>query len=43
MSDVVMLITAFSGLLVAIGTLVISIGVYMLVSKIGDAIGGDSG
>ena len=38
MSDTAMLITAFSGLTVAVGTLIISIGVLMLVVKIGNAI-----
>ena len=47
MSDTAMLITAFSGLTVAVGALIISIGVLMLVVKIGNAIesmsGGGSG
>ena len=46
MSDVVMLITAFSGLTVAVGALLVSIGVLYLVMKLGNAIeamGGGSG
>ena len=43
MSDVVMLITAFSGLTVAVGALLISIGVLYLVMKLGNAIEGMSG
>ena len=39
MSDTVQLITAFSGLTVAVGALIISIGVLYLVMKLGDAIG----
>ena len=38
MSDTAMLITAFSGLTVAVGALLISIGVLILVMKIGNAI-----
>jgi hypothetical protein len=38
MEDTVLLITAFSGLTVAVGVLLISIGVLMLVMKIGNAI-----
>ena len=38
MSDTAMLITAFSGLTVAVGALLISIGVLILVMKIGTAI-----
>ena len=45
MSDTVMLITAFSGLTVAIGALLVSVGVFILVLKIGNYIesmgGGD--
>ncbi len=43
MSDTAMLITAFSGLTVAVGALLISIGVLMLVMKIGNAIDSMSG
>ncbi len=42
MSDTVQLITAFSGLTVAVGALIISIGVLYLVMKLGDAIGGQA-
>ena len=38
MSDTVMLITAFSGLTVAIGALLVSVGVFILVTKIGNYI-----
>ena len=38
MEDTVLLITAFSGLTVAVGVLLVSIGVLMLVMKIGNAI-----
>lgn len=38
MSDTVMLITAFSGLTVAIGALLVSVGVFILVVKIGNYI-----
>ena len=39
MSDTAMLITAFSGL--AVGALVISVGVFVFLSKIGSMLGGD--
>ena len=46
MSDTAMLITAFSGLTVAVGALLVSISVFYLVMKIGNTIehlgGGDS-
>jgi hypothetical protein len=38
MSDTAMLITAFSGLTVAIGALLVSAGVFVLVIKLGSAI-----
>ena len=38
MSDTAQLITAFSGLTVAVGALLISIGVLYLVMKLGNAI-----
>ena len=38
MSETAMLITAFSGLTVAVGALLISIGVFFLVMKLGTAI-----
>ena len=38
MSDVAVLITAFSGLTVAVGALLISTGVFVLVMKLGSAI-----
>ena len=44
MADTAMLITAFSGLTVAIGALLVSVGVFMLVWKVGstiEAMGGD--
>ena len=37
MSDVAILITAFAGLAVAVGALLVSIGVFVLVVKIGVA------
>ena len=40
MSDTAQLITAFSGLTVAVGALLISIGVLYLVMKLGNAIEG---
>lgn len=40
MSDTAQLITAFSGLTVAVGALIISIGVLYLVMKLGNAIEG---
>ena len=48
MSDTAMLITAFSGLAVAVGALLVSVGVFVLVVKIGAAVesmagGGDKG
>ena len=42
MSDTAMLITAFSGLAVAIGALLVSVGVFFLVMKVGVAIEGMS-
>jgi len=42
MSDTAMLITAFSGLAVAIGALLVSVGVFFLVMKVGNAIEGMS-
>lgn len=41
MSDTAMLITAFSGLTVAVGALLISVGVFVFLSKIGSLLGGD--
>ncbi len=38
MSDTAMLITAFSGLTVAVGALLVSIGVLWLVVKVGNTI-----
>ena len=38
MSDTAMLITAFSGLAVAVGALLVSVGVFILVVKIGSAV-----
>ena len=38
-----MLITAFSGLTVAIGALLVSVGVFILVTKIGNYIEGMGG
>ena len=38
MSDTAMLITAFSGFTVAIGALLVSVGVFILVMKIGSYI-----
>ena len=38
MTDTAMLITAFSGLTVAIGALLVSVGVFILVMKIGSYI-----
>ena len=35
MSDTAMLITSFSGLAVAVGTLLVSVGVFILVMKVG--------
>ena len=35
MADTAMLITAFSGLTVAVGALLVSVGVFILVMKIG--------
>ncbi len=43
MSDTAMLITAFSGLTVAVGALLVSVGVLYLVMKIGNAIESMSG
>ena len=42
MSDTAMLITAFSGLAVAVGALLVSVGVFVLVMKVGNAIEGMS-
>ncbi len=44
MSDTAMLITAFSGLTVAVGALLVSTGVFVLVMKLGsvvESMGGD--
>ena len=38
MSDTAMLITAFSGLTVSVGALLVSVGVFFLVMKLGSAI-----
>ena len=38
MEDTVALIGAFSGLAVALGALIVSVGVYVLVTKIGSSI-----
>ncbi len=38
MADTAMMITAFSGLTVAVGALLVSVGVFFLVMKIGGAI-----
>ncbi len=38
MSETAMLITAFSGLTVAVGALLISVGVFILVMKLGSAL-----
>ena len=38
MTDVAMLLTGFSGLIVAVGALVVSVGVLYLVVKLGSAI-----
>ena len=38
MTDVAMLLTGFSGLIVAVGALVVSVGVLYLVVKLGAAI-----
>ena len=43
MEDTAMLITAFSGLTVAIGALLVSVGVLVLVMKLGSAIESMSG
>ena len=46
MADTAMLITAFSGLTVAVGALLVSVGVLYLVMKLGrviDTLGGDKG
>ena len=43
MSDTAMLITAFSGLTVAVGALLVSTGVFFLVMKLGSAIESMSG
>lgn len=43
MSDTAMLITAFSGLTVAVGALLVSVGVFILVMKIGSAFESMSG
>ena len=46
MADTAMLITAFSGLTVAVGALLVSVGVLYLVMKLGkviDTLGGGSG
>lgn len=43
MSDTAMLVTAFSGLTVAVGALLVSVGVFVLVMKIGSAIESMSG
>lgn len=46
MSDTAMLITAFSGLTVAVGALLVSVGVLYLVMKLGkviDTLGGGQG
>lgn len=38
MSDIVAVVGAIAGLAVAVGALVVSVGVYVLVSKLGNAI-----
>ena len=46
MADTAMLITAFSGLTVAVGALLVSVGVLYLVMKLGkviDTLGGGGG
>ena len=43
MSETAMLITAFSGLTVAVGALLISVGVFTLVMKLGSALESMSG
>ena len=43
MSDTAMLITAFSGLTVAVSALLVSAGVFFLVMKLGSAIESMSG
>ena len=46
MADTAMLITAFSGLTVAVGALLVSVGVLYLVMKLGkviDTLGGGKG
>ena len=41
MSDTAMLVTAFSGLTVAVGALLVSVGVFIFLAKIGDMLGGN--
>ena len=41
MSDTAMLITAFSGLTVAVGALLVSVGVFIFLTKIGTMLGGN--
>ncbi len=43
MEDTALLITAFSGLAVAVGALLVSVGVFVLVARIGAVIGSLSG
>ena len=41
MSETATIVTAFAGLTVAVGALLISVGVFVFLSKIGSSIGGD--